>query len=85
MYKKVTGQFKIILEYKISEVHICSFLTTMNVKEIFKFLFFMGIKVMFSLTLKSHSEPLLSPIFPLQRCKSNFCLSHCSEKAAILC
>lgn len=37
---------------------------------------------MFLLNLKSHSEPLLSPLFPLQHCKSNFCLSYCSEKSS---
>lgn len=42
----------------------------------------MGNTVMFLLNLKSHSEPLLSPTFPLQRCKSNFCLSYCSEKSS---
>lgn len=36
---------------------------------------------MFLLKLKSHSKPLLSPAFPLQRCKSNFCLSYCSGKS----
>ena len=41
----------------------------------------MGIKVTFLLNVKSHSKPLLSPAFPLQSCKSNFCLSYCSEKS----
>lgn len=44
--------------------------------------FFMGIKVMFLLNLKSHNEPFLCPIFPLQCCKSNFCFSYCSEKSS---
>lgn len=37
---------------------------------------------MFLLNLKSHSEPLLSPTFPFLCCKSNFCLSYCSEKSS---